>query len=133
MQFKLDLVVLCAYSVVTPHQLPGVPELSKLQSAGASPEEAAARARVFPRSVTSRYWKRTKLIACRVLFSRLPALFLRWLVIHRCKNPAACSDVSLGAHKLRDVQHARVPIVFDLIYVVLQLARMADHPDPPQS
>jgi hypothetical protein len=35
MQFKLDLVVLCAYSVVTPHQLPGVPELSKLQSAGA--------------------------------------------------------------------------------------------------
>src|SRR4029077_823407 len=52
--------------VVTPHQPPGVPELSKLQSAGASPEEAAARARVLPRSVTSRYWKRTKLIACRV-------------------------------------------------------------------
>ena len=27
----------------------------------------------------------------------------RWLVTHRCKNPAACGDVSLGANKLRDV------------------------------
>jgi hypothetical protein len=50
--------------VVTPRELLGVSELSELQSAGASSKKAAARARVFPGSVTSPYRRRTELIAC---------------------------------------------------------------------
>jgi hypothetical protein len=41
-----------ARTQVTPQQLLGVPGSSELQSAGASPEEATARARVFPGGVT---------------------------------------------------------------------------------
>jgi hypothetical protein len=44
------------------------------------------------------------------------------LLHHSAKSPVlrltstvACGDVSWGAHKLRDVQDGRVPIVFDLL------------------
>ncbi len=45
--------MLCAArtQVFVPHYLLGVPELSKLQSAGSSSEAAAAGTRVFRRSV----------------------------------------------------------------------------------
>lgn len=38
---------------VAPHWLPGLPELSKLQSAGASSEAATAGAQVFPRGMNA--------------------------------------------------------------------------------
>jgi hypothetical protein len=60
------------------------------------------------RSPASLGSKKTELSAsASVLFGRvLSALVLRGLIIHRCKNPAACGDVSLGARKLRDVRRA---------------------------